>query len=59
MAKVAAGVVGGLILLVLLGIVLTAIGKFLLAVALVVGGILIVGLVLAAVCGLKVWEFWK
>jgi len=59
MAKVAAGVVGALVLLILVGIVLTAIGKFLLAVAMVVGGILIVGLVIAAVFGFKFSELWK
>lgn len=59
MAKVIAGVVGTLILCVLVGIVLTAIGKFLLGVALVVGMILIAGLVLAGVFGSKFLDIWK
>ncbi len=59
MVKAIASVAGALILLVLAGIVLTAIGKFLLGVALVIGGILIVGLVLATVFGFKFSELWK
>jgi len=59
MIKVIAGSVAALILAVIVGIVLVAIGKFLLGVALVVGLILIAGLVLAGVFGSKFLDFWK
>ena len=59
MGKAIAGVVAGLILIVVVGIVLTAIGKFLLAVATVVGFFLIAGLVLAALMGGKLLSFFK
>lgn len=59
MTKVIAGVVAALILCVIVGIVLTAIGKFLLGVAMVVGFFLIAGLVIAALFGSKFVSFWK
>lgn len=59
MAKVIAGIVGTLILCVLVGIVLTAIGKFLLGVALVVGILLIAGLVIGGIFGTKFLDIWK
>lgn len=59
MGKAIAGVAAVLILAVVLGIILTAIGKFLLGVAMVVGFFLIAGLVLAALFGSKFSSFWK
>lgn len=59
MGKAIAGVAAVLILAVVLGIILTAIGKFLLGVAMVVGFFLIAGLVIAALFGSKFVSFWK
>lgn len=59
MAKVIAGVVAALILCVIAGIILTAIGKFLLGVAMVVGFFLITGLVIAALMSGKILSFFK
>lgn len=59
MAKVIAGVVGTLILCIIVGIVLTAIGKFLLGIALVIGIILIVGVLFGGIVGTKILDIWK
>lgn len=59
MAKIIAGIVGGLILTILVGIILTAIGKFLLGVAIVIGFIMIAGLIAVAFAGKTVSDIWK
>lgn len=59
MVKGIAAVIAGLVLAVIVGIVLVAIGKFLLGIALVVGLLLIAGLVLAGMFGSKFLDLWK
>jgi hypothetical protein len=59
MVKGIASVIVGLILCVVVGIVLTALGKLLLAIALVIGAILIAGAILFAIFGSKILDVWK
>lgn len=59
MAKVIAGVVGFLILAILAGVILVAIGKVLLGIAFVIGIFLIAGLVIAGFAGKTVSDIWK
>lgn len=59
MVKVIAGMVAVLILCTIGGIILAALGKFLLGVALVVGMLLIAGLTIAGIFGGKFVSIWK
>ena len=59
MPKVIGGVAAIMVLAILVGIVLTALGKFLIGLALVLGLFLIVGIGIAAFTGNKIWDFWK
>lgn len=59
MNKIVGGVAAIMVLALLAGIVLTALGKFLIGLALVLGLFLIVGVCITAFTGNKIWNFWK